>query len=211
VRVCRALRAHHSTDGNTDLHHVVIGDESVTFDDGSFERSSPRSPIDHVDSSERATTTSDDGVSRDSRSESAEDDDTSISAIRYNVTLRNRAISAQSFSTKGEDRDRTYGDSRSSASHRDTIGPFSRSDVGRPIGSVSLELVTVIGSVTRGTDLVVLDDHSAARVLVTFNTMNDGPSTGFVKVRVLNSLRNSRKFVNSPSDNSEDSRESKLT
>jgi len=156
----------HSTDGNTDLHHVVVGDKGVTFDDGSFERSGPRSPIDHVDTSEGTTTGSDDSVTRDSRSESSEDDDTSISAIGYDVT----------------------GDGRSSASHRDTIGPFSRSNIGRPVGSVSLELVTVVGSVSRGTDLVVLDDHSSAGVLVTFNTVNDGPSTGFVKVRILNSL-----------------------
>ena len=80
-------KAHHSTDGNTDFHHVVVSDESVAFDDGSFERSGPRSPIYHVDSSKRTSTGSDNSVARDSRSESSEDDDSSVSAIGNDVSL----------------------------------------------------------------------------------------------------------------------------
>lgn len=55
----------HSTDRDTDFHHVCISDQSVAFDNGTFERSGPGVPVNHVDTSERTTVPSDNGVARD--------------------------------------------------------------------------------------------------------------------------------------------------
>lgn len=82
----KAFETYHSTDGDSDLHHVRVGDESVAFDDGSFEGSRPRVPVDHVDTSKGSTIARDDRVARDGRTESSEDDDTSVRAVDDGVS-----------------------------------------------------------------------------------------------------------------------------
>lgn len=66
----------HASERDTDFEHVGVGDQGVTLDDGTLERSTVRREVDSVDTSERATVLGDDGVARNGRSESTEDDDT---------------------------------------------------------------------------------------------------------------------------------------
>lgn len=157
----------HSADGDAHLHHVRFSDEGVAFDDGTFERPRPRIPVDHVDTSERTTIPRDDCVSGDGRSKSSENYDSSVGAIHNGVS----------------------GYDRSSASHGDTVRPFSRTNVGRVVNSLSfLELDSVVRRVARGTNLIILDDHSTTRVCVTLDTVENRPTSRFVQVAVLDRL-----------------------